>query len=135
MERAENFSEPKGIDGEVHRLGSCVNAPVPQDGTCEMEHWIEELPGTPENPEPHKHSILNLGSITVDSTGVYTVGEGMLFFMGDNRDNSRDSRFPDVGQVPYENLIGRAEVIALSASDGFWRVWRWRGDRFFKSIQ
>ena len=129
MTRAENFSEPKGLDGEVHRLGSCVNAPVPQGGDCEMEHWIEELPGG------HKHSILNIGDISVDDTDVYVVGEGMIFFMGDNRDNSRDSRFPDVGQVPYENLIGRAEVIALSASDGFWRIWRWRGDRFFKRIQ
>jgi signal peptidase I len=55
--------------------------------------------------------------------------------MGDNRDNSIDSRFPQVGMVPFENLIGRAEVIALSADGPFWQFWNWRGSRFFKSIE
>ncbi|MEL7154724.1 MAG: S26 family signal peptidase, partial [Pseudomonadota bacterium] len=53
---------------------------------------------------------------------------------GDNRDNSVDSRFSSVGQVPVENLIGRAEVIALSSEGAFWQIWKWRISRFFKSI-
>ena len=63
-----------------------------------------------------------------------TVQEGHILFMGDNRDNSVDSRFASVGQVPVENLIGRADVIALSSAGAFWQFWKWRFSRFFKSI-
>ena len=129
MERAENFSESKGTDGEALRVSNCANAPVPQGGVCEIEHWIEELPGG------RKHSVLNLAMTRVDNTPTFIVEEGKIFFMGDNRDNSIDSRYSDVGQVPYQNLIGRAEVIALSSEGAFWEIWKWRGDRFFKSIQ
>ena len=128
MQRTDNFSEPKSIHGERLRLSNCANAPVPQGGVCEIEHWIEELPGG------RKHSVLNLGNTQVDTTGEMTVREGHILFMGDNRDNSVDSRFASVGQVPVENLIGRAEVIALSSEGAFWQIWKWRIARFFKSI-
>jgi signal peptidase I len=48
--------------------------------------------------------------------------------MGDNRDNSLDSRFlSDVGYVPYENVLGRAEVrfFSTNGSAALWQVWRW----------
>ncbi|MEL7468678.1 MAG: signal peptidase I [Pseudomonadota bacterium] len=128
MTRTDNFSEPKGTHGEYLRVSNCANAPVPQGGVCEIEHWIEELPGGT------KHSILNLGPTQVDTTGEITVRDGHIFFMGDNRDNSVDSRFASVGQVPVQNLIGRAEVVALSSAGAFWQLWKWRVSRFFKSI-
>ena len=63
-----------------------------------------------------------------DNTGVFTVPAGHYFMMGDNRDNSQDSRVPGaVGFVPYENLVGRAEFIFYS-TDGsarFWEFWQW----------
>jgi len=74
-----------------------------------------------------------------DNTGLYIVPEGHYFMMGDNRDNSSDSRVPDVvGYVPFENLVGRAEIIFFSAdgSAAFWQFWKWpsaiRWDRLGK---
>ena len=63
-----------------------------------------------------------------DNIGVFTVPAGLYFMMGDNRDNSQDSRIPGaVGYVPFENLVGRAEFIFYSTdgSASFWEFWRW----------
>ncbi len=68
----------------------------------------------------------------VDNTGVYVVPSGHYFVMGDNRDNSEDSRFPEevgVGYVPAENLEGKAEFILFSV-----KGWGFRPDRFFKLL-
>jgi len=77
-----------------------------------------------------------------DNTGVYVVPKGHYFMMGDNRDNSLDSRAPNgVGFVPVENLVGRAEVIFFSTNGDarFWEVWKWpqalRFGRFFTSLE
>ena len=64
----------------------------------------------------------------LDNTEVYMVPEGHYFAMGDNRDNSQDSRvLSQVGYVPFENLIGRAEFLFFS-TDGsarIWELWKW----------
>jgi signal peptidase I len=76
-----------------------------------------------------------------DNTMVYRVPEGHYFFMGDNRDNSRDSRFLDeVGFVPQENLVGKAQIIFCSVEGGgsCFNPLNWFGkmryDRFFTVI-
>ena len=63
----------------------------------------------------------------LDNTNVFLVPEGHYFMMGDNRDNSRDSRTTSVGMVPAENLIGRAELIFFShnSSASLWEFWKW----------
>jgi signal peptidase I len=66
----------------------------------------------------------------LDNTEVFVVPEGYYFFMGDNRDNSADSRLPSaigVGFVPAENLVGRARVIMLSWKPGasIFKPWTW----------
>ena len=62
-----------------------------------------------------------------DNTGVYKVPEGHFFMMGDNRDNSTDSRFSQVGMVPFENIVGKAQIIFFSVFEGerAWQFWRW----------
>jgi signal peptidase I len=73
----------------------------------------------------------------LDNTPVYTVPLGHVFGMGDNRDDSLDSRvLSEVGYIPMENLVGRAELIFFSYdSDGLsWPITiRW--SRLFKAIQ
>jgi signal peptidase I len=63
-----------------------------------------------------------------DNTIEYVVPENHYFMMGDNRDNSADSRFLDqVGYVPVENFAGRADIIffSLSRNAAIWEIWKW----------
>ncbi len=78
------------------------------------------------------------------NTQVYQVPAGHFFMMGDNRDNSLDSRdmtSQGVGYVPFENLIGRAEVIFFSVSEdgAAWKIWEWpwtvRFDRLLTPVR
>ncbi|MBX9620071.1 MAG: signal peptidase I [Hyphomicrobiales bacterium] len=77
----------------------------------------------------------------LDNTEVYQVPPGHYFMMGDNRDNSQDSRVLNaVGYVPFENLVGRASFIFFSLEEGeaAWQLWRWpwivRWERIGKAI-
>jgi signal peptidase I len=77
----------------------------------------------------------------VDNTNVYVVPDAHYFMMGDNRDNSQDSRYTSaVGFVPVENFVGRADVLFFSIeSDAtLFKLWEWplkiRWSRFFNFI-
>lgn len=77
----------------------------------------------------------------LDNTDVYTVPEGHFFAMGDNRDQSSDSRIlSQLGFIPFDNLVGKAQIIFYSRdrSEPLWKLWLWpssvRVERLFKSI-
>jgi signal peptidase I len=113
----------------------CENGPVGEGGLCTKSRAREAL------PEGTSHAVLNIDTNGYgDNTDVFTVPEGSYFFMGDNRDNSQDSRYSQasggVGFVPAEYLIGRADRIIFSAAGRrLVYFWTWRADRFFKAVE
>ena len=98
------------------------------DGTdvCRYPRYRETLPGG------RHYEVLDLGPRFMDNTAPVLVPEGQLFLMGDNRDNSEDSRFPaepgrGIGLVPMDNLVGRASFMIWS-TDGsveWFKPWTW----------
>ncbi len=135
QEPAGVFEEINEPQGPMRSRPRCENGAVGDGGICTRSRFIETL------PEGQKHNILNIDTNGGgDNTDVFTVPDGQYFFMGDNRDNSMDSRFNQraggVGFVPAENLIGRADrVIFSSAGTRMLYFWTWRSDRFFKAIE
>ena len=114
--------------------------PCGSDATARVKRWKETLP----NGVSYE-SLDCVDNGFYDNTIAYTVPPGHFFMMGDNRDNSSDSRLSGdqggVGYVPFENLIGRAEVIFFSIDEGTpaWEVWRWpwtvRWNRLFTLVR
>ncbi len=93
-------------------------------------------------PNGVSYTVLDLDPHSFsDNTQVFEVPPDHYFMMGDNRDNSTDSRvLGAVGYVPFENLVGRAGLIFFSVKEGepAWQFWRWpwtvRFDRIFKFV-
>ena len=102
--------------------------------------YIETLP----NGRRHRIIQISGNNGSQDNTDVFTVPPDHFFMMGDNRDNSLDSRYSEdhngVGYVPAENLVGRAEFLFFSTNGTarIWEFWKWpfaiRYDRPFEGI-
>ncbi|MBC8337214.1 MAG: signal peptidase I [Rhodospirillales bacterium] len=116
--KVDDFVEPQGANSYAR-----------------SSRYLETLPGG------KKHYILEVSENSIfDNTPVYKVPAGHYFAMGDNRDRSRDSRFlDDVGFIPKENLVGRAEFLFFSVDGSVWKFWEWakslRLERFFEGIE
>jgi signal peptidase I len=112
-----------GTPVDRDRLENPVSQPdghVPEGATDYLEHL----------PEGPTHVIRKMGeNQPLDNTDVFTVPPHDYFFMGDNRDNSLDSRdfVRGVGFVPESNLVGKAEFLFFSLNEQakIWQVWNW----------
>lgn len=112
-----------------------INNPDITEVNRPVEVWRETLPNgvTYDTLDLTKNGI-------GDETREFRVPEGHYFMMGDNRDNSTDSRFT-VGFVPHENLVGRANIIFFSIAGGHspLEIWQWpsemRVDRLFDWVK
>jgi signal peptidase I len=120
--------------------------PVPK---IRVADYVEDLGGTPHHVAQYRETLPNGKSYltldretdgAADNTGIYVVPAGHYFMMGDNRDNSDDSRM-DVGYVPAENLEGKAlfRFFSVDGSARWWEVWKWpfavRYSRLFSLIR
>ena len=120
-----DFIIPQSPNTRCHVFSQSITLP---DGTpaCSYLQYRETLPGGVA------YNVLDFGEFPQDNFGPIVVPEGSFFAMGDNRDNSQDSRFPaepagGVGIVPEENLVARASVMMWS-TDGSakWLLpWTW----------
>ncbi|MBT5573994.1 signal peptidase I [Alphaproteobacteria bacterium] len=117
------------IDGILHINGAAVSRR--QIGEVDVTNGFSTIRAILYEeifPNGHTHVIEEFrDDLTFDNTPLYIVPEGHLFMMGDNRDNSRDSRSQGVGFVPVENLIGRAEFLFFSHnnSSSLFEIWKW----------
>jgi signal peptidase I len=101
----------------------------------DVNFFEEELDGV-------KYTVAYRKKGTLKNTDKYTVPSGHYFFMGDNRDCSKDSRYlSSVGYVSFNNLVGKAKIIFFSNNikEGYFiKFWKWnksiRLKRFFKYI-
>ena len=109
-----------------------------EEGTREapVKRWKETLPNGVSY-----YALDLVDNSFADNTQIYTVPADHYFMMGDNRDNSTDSRFSQVGMVPFENIVGRAQLIFFSVYEGerAWQFWRWpfsvRWSRLFTVVR
>lgn len=142
IEAVANFVETYEPQGSQRNRPICINGAVGMGADCVKKKYIETL------PNGMSHGILDTidqdamqlsGRINVDSTKVYYVPEDHFFFMGDNRDNSSDSRVPQsiggVGFVPMKDIVGRADrILFSSAGTSILSFWTWRSDRYLKAV-
>ncbi|MEC8666181.1 MAG: signal peptidase I [Pseudomonadota bacterium] len=131
------------IDGELYiNRRKVPREPVKLREINEDGHMVSVMEYLETLPGGVVHSIYEESdSEMLDNTDEFVVPEGHYFAMGDNRDNSQDSRVQKlVGYIPAENIVGRASFIFFSTNGyaNMGQVWRWpksiRYDRLFKSL-
>lgn len=127
-------------DGTLYINGKQVNKHYEGVFEDHIGNVLFDIPQFLETlPEGKIVTTLDQKTTDADNTGIYRVPQGHYFMMGDNRDNSQDSRYPSlVGFVPEDHLIGKASYIFFSTRHQLWKVWKLgdaiRFDRILKKI-
>ena len=138
FEQVEDFVLPIRPDGRCARVRFTEQL---ADGSyaCRYPQFRETL------PNGVSYNVLDFGLEPQDVTAPVTIPEGRLFMMGDNRDNSLDSRFPaeagrGIGLVPEENVVAEASFMYFSTdgTSAWLKPWTWftaaRWNRLFRGI-
>lgn len=114
-----------GQSAEYGPLSQSISSDVPADSRLQRIFAEECVDGD-------CHAVMFLPQISTPARNMRptTVPAGHYFLMGDNRDNSKDSRF--WGFVPMEQIVGRSSIVVLSLDRGNYYIPRW--DRFFQSL-
>ncbi|WFL77288.1 signal peptidase I [Altererythrobacter arenosus] len=114
--RVEDFVIPVSPNTEC-AWGAVEGRDIEGEAVCRYKQFEETL------PSGKTYRVLDFGQTPADNYGPAIVPEGRMFLLGDNRDNSQDSRFPaapagGIGLVPQDNLVGKASVVMWSTDGG-----------------
>ncbi len=129
-----NFYEIYRPQGAMGLRPICVNGPLADGDFCLKPLFRETM------ADGRSYRILDFEEGFADSTDVFEVPADQLFMMGDNRDNSNDSRWPVIwggmGFVPIENVYGRARLVVFSAGGrSLFDFDAWRGNRYLVVLE